>query len=494
MSVLVLVAIVAASIVAAIYLRTQVVRSLDYSEAIRVSRTDAFGLSSAQLDEETGIRGFAVTRDPAFLAPYRTAIVAFPQHLANLRKQVSALGLASAPSLVDRAESLNRQWLAQVATPILRAPAAQGLAIETHGKDLVDRFRQAMSSLDAILETASQEGSDRLSTAIGRTAILLAVLIALVVGAGIALTVRQARAAAMLEAQRAAMEAREREAERLRAAYVAEKHIADTLQEAFSQRPLPAHPALRFSAMYAPAEEESKVGGDWYDALDMPGNRVLFSIGDVAGHGIDAAVGMNRSRQALISSALVGEDPADILARVNADLLRERSPMVTAVVGYADARTYEFVYACAGHPPPVLLEPGKAPRFLDFGGIALGVLGGASYRTRRVQSTPGAMLVLYTDGAVEHSRDALEGERLLLEAVAAVDPDDAAEPATSIHRAIFSGRGAGDDVAILTVGFVAAPSQGLKVSADRADAGFVARLRPAPASQVGTSSRWRRAS
>jgi hypothetical protein len=157
--------------------------------------------------------------------------------------------------------------------------------------------------------------------------------------------------------------------------------------------------------------------------------------------------------------------------------------MVTAVAGFADARTYEFVYATAGHPPPVLLEPKRPPRLLDFGGLPLGVTGESHYTTYRIQTVPGAILVLYTDGAVEHSHDVIEGEAILLAAAAQVAEHPETDPASVIHNAIFAGRPAGDDVAILTVGFAQTPSSGLTISADNAQAGFTGRFGRIPPSE-----------
>jgi hypothetical protein len=89
---------------------------------------------------------------------------------------------------------------------------------------------------------------------------------------------------------------------------------------------------------------------------------------------------------------------------------------------------------------------------------------------------PGATLVLYTDGAVEHSRDVLEGEAQLLRAVAGIAEHREEDPATYIHQAIFQGRPVGDDVAILTVGFATNPAIGLRISAEKAQSGFAGRI------------------
>jgi serine phosphatase RsbU (regulator of sigma subunit) len=227
------------------------------------------------------------------------------------------------------------------------------------------------------------------------------------------------------------------------------------LQEAFLQKPLPKLTGVSFSATYVPATESTKVGGDWYEGVELSEARVLFAIGDVAGHGLPAAVSMNRARQALLSASLLDPDPASLLTRVNETLLRQNSPMVTALCGYADSQTYQFTYATAGHPPPILLEPGKALRSLQYGGLPLSIVRHAEYRSHTIQTVPGAMLVLYTDGLIEHSHDVLTGEALLLEAVAQSVHEKASDPAGSIRDAIFKERTVGDDVAIFTIAFIA---------------------------------------
>jgi serine phosphatase RsbU (regulator of sigma subunit) len=262
----------------------------------------------------------------------------------------------------------------------------------------------------------------------------------------------------------------------LRAAFAAEKQVTDTLQRAFTQRLLPALPSMSFSATYVPAAEEAKVGGDWYDAFEIGEHRILFVIGDIAGHGLEAAVAMSRVRNEMLSAAVLDANPSSILQRVNHQLFSQSAPvaLVTAVVGIADAKNYTFAYATAGHPPPILAEPDRPPRPLAFGGVPLGASRKAAYRTQSVQSVPGAMLVLYTDGVVEHSRDIIEGERQLIESISSLRPGD--DPATSVYDAIFANRTAGDDVAILTLGFNGSRGSALTISAEDGKSGFVGRI------------------
>jgi serine phosphatase RsbU (regulator of sigma subunit) len=142
-----------------------------------------------------------------------------------------------------------------------------------------------------------------------------------------------------------------------------------------------------------------------------------------------------------------------VLTRANTTLLVQNTRMVTAVCGYIDPSTFALAYAGAGHPPPVLVELGRPARLLQTGGLPLAVMNSVTYYSHRLNVAPGSLLVLYTDGAVEHSRDPLEGEAILLEAAAYAMDVPAAVRAETIHDRIFTSRTVGDDVAIMTVAF-----------------------------------------
>ena len=432
------------------FVRGLVDASFHTAEAVSAARALSFEALRYQLDEETGIRGYAATRQRLFLQPYRESRPKLDTTLVRLRGALSGLGLADGASAVDEAGATNREWLRRVAQPLLADPR-DPLPIQRDGKLLVDRFRAQLARIDTALAGKERALDAETQTAIDRINVLVLTAMVLIAAFGLGLGIVQSRTSGRLAAK-------EREAAALRVAYETEKRVADTLQDAFLQKPLPALTGVAFSATYVPATEEAKVGGDWYEGVELPGDRVMFAIGDVAGHGLEAAVAMNRARQALVSAALVDPDPAAMLDRVNGDLLRQAARMVTAVCGYADSRSFEFTYASAGHPPPVLLEPGRPPRMLECGGLPMGVMEVPGYRTFTVQSVPGAMLVLYTDGALEHSRDVLEGETMLLAAVERAVASSAVEPATAIRDNIFAGRNVGDDVAILTISFVKRPA------------------------------------
>lgn len=469
--------VIALLIAGGLYVRTIVSNAFDVSNRLANSRALAYNALRFMLDEETGLRGFAATHQREFLQPFVRGKSVFGPTMNDLAASLPGLGIDDAKQYIDNMAAINKRYIVDVAGPLSKYPDPNALANERLGKRLVDSFRQNVRRVNKIVTTRQTQADRDARSAIDRIGILVGGAVIIVLLASILYGVQQSRLAALAARARERAEEERREADILRSAYLTEKRIADTLQEAFVQRPLPTHPTFRFSATYVPASEEAKVGGDWYDALELPGNRVLFAIGDVTGHGIEAAVTMNRVRQALISSALLDPMPAALLERVARELYNDKAPLVTAVAGFADSNTYEFIYATAGHPPPLLIEPGRPPRMLDCGSLPLGAMQDNDYRTFRIQSVPGAMLVLYTDGAVEHSRDVIEGEEILMAAAAEAMKQTPNDPATFIHNTVFTGRDIGDDVAILTVGFSSEPALGVRVSADRdGTAAFSARI------------------
>jgi serine phosphatase RsbU (regulator of sigma subunit)/CHASE3 domain sensor protein len=434
------------------FVRSVIADAFAKSEDVRLSRSLLALTVKLQLDEETGVRGYAATGERLFLDPYLEARAELPSTVDQLEARVDAIPLPAASALVRGAAASNREWLEAVAAPLTTKGAKDTVAIEKSGKTIIDRFRQQASSAERVLSVERGVVNDAMQSAIWRVGAFAFVASVAVVLIGTIFLSLQFRFLLRLERERLAAEQERSRLRELRAAYQAEKRIADTLQNALLQRPLPALDGLDLSATYVPAAEESKVGGDWYDVLEVPNDRVLFAIGDVAGHGIEAAVTMNRARESLLSSAIFARDPAAILGHANGELFREGATMVTAVAGFADYRTYELLVAVAGHPPPLLIEPGRPPRFLECGGLPLGVTPMSTYRTQRIQIAPGTVVVLYTDGAIEHTHDPLEGERILVEAAArAVSGPQSA--ARAIYDSIFAGRTANDDVAILTIGF-----------------------------------------
>jgi phosphoserine phosphatase RsbU/P len=159
-----------------------------------------------------------------------------------------------------------------------------------------------------------------------------------------------------------------------------------------------AHPAFSISGTCLPCRA---VGGDWYDYMFLPDGRVAAIVADVAGKGMAAALLMSSTRGILRLLAERAIDPAEILERLNKILLRDfpRPRFVTMAYVLLDPSDLTARIALAGHPPPVLIA--GMPRLLEHaGGFPLGILD-AGYVEQRITLTPGARLVLYSDGILE---------------------------------------------------------------------------------------------
>ncbi|MEU3725049.1 SpoIIE family protein phosphatase [Streptomyces sp. NPDC031705] len=180
-------------------------------------------------------------------------------------------------------------------------------------------------------------------------------------------------------------------------------------------------PGMRVAVRYRPAETESLVGGDWYDTLVLPSGLILLSVGDVAGHGIEAATGMVVLRNALRGLAVTGAGPGQLMSWLNTVTHHlTKQVTATAVCGLYDPRTRVMRWARAGHLPPVLVRKDDATAFPLIDGLLLGALPDVTYAEQQVRLEPGDTLLMFTDGLVER-RDASVQDSLahLLDSVSA---------------------------------------------------------------------------
>jgi PAS domain S-box-containing protein len=205
-----------------------------------------------------------------------------------------------------------------------------------------------------------------------------------------------------------------------------EHRIATQLQRALLPDGLPSVPGLRLAARYLPGGAGTEVGGDWYDALALPGGRLVLVMGDVAGRGVSAAATMGQLRSALRAYALDDVGPGEVLARLNRfQLLMGIDSMATAVLLELDPGRGTARYANAGHPPPVLIGSDGEPVYLDdVRSAPLGALEDATFDEAEIELGPGATVVLYTDGLVERRGQSLdEGFSRLRDALRTGEPD-----------------------------------------------------------------------
>lgn len=242
--------------------------------------------------------------------------------------------------------------------------------------------------------------------------------------------------------------------EELRQAHARERQIAVTLQEAMLHSPdLARHPDI--AVRYLPAVGSLNVCGDWYDVVDLPGDRVAVAVGDVVGHGLEAATVMGMLRSALSASTRTVEGPAKALEVLGLYARSvERALATTAVAALIDAGSRQIAYSSAGHPPPVLLHSDGTCRLLDRATDP--PLGARPEHVPRPQAsvsyTPGDTLVLYTDGLIERRGEDIDAglDRLTdaLARSAQLGPERLAD--ALLARLGVTG-GARDDIALVAV-------------------------------------------
>jgi serine phosphatase RsbU (regulator of sigma subunit) len=199
-----------------------------------------------------------------------------------------------------------------------------------------------------------------------------------------------------------------------------------------------------------PAKPGSLVAGDWYDALQLPGGDLLFVVGDIAGHGMEAVTGMVTARNALRGLAVTGADPGELIGKLNdMTCLFAEDVTGTVICGRYSPRSRMFRWARAGHLPPVLVRDGTATVQPMPEGMLLGVQPDTEYEQRYLQLRGGDTLLFYTDGLIER-RAASISDALADFAAAAVpvDPDLDALASRILASAVSD---TGDDACLLAV-------------------------------------------
>lgn len=205
-------------------------------------------------------------------------------------------------------------------------------------------------------------------------------------------------------------------------------HLAERIQQSFLPNRIPDLDGYQFSARYDPAFE---VGGDFYDFITLPDERLGLVVADVSGKGIAAALYMARLTSDLRYLALAEPDPSKVLDQMNRAVLENRQDdlFVTLVYAVLDTRTGELTLANAGHLPPVHRQAATGDIVQrDAGtGLPLGIVSEGDYSTVTFQLQPGDTVLLYTDGLVEAMSPNREmfGDHRLLQVLQTASADPA---------------------------------------------------------------------
>jgi PAS domain S-box-containing protein len=235
--------------------------------------------------------------------------------------------------------------------------------------------------------------------------------------------------------------------------------VARALQASLLPPSLPEIPGLEVATRYRAAGEGNEIGGDFYDIFDAGYRTWVAVVGDVCGTGPEAAALTGLVRHTIRAAALRERKPVGLLRAVNTVLLNsDLHPEAFCTLCIATIRISEGVarlnVASGGHPPPVLLQAGGPPTWLDCRGTIIGITPELHLQSTTVSLAPGDTLLLYTDGLIEarSPSGAFFGESGLDEVLAGLDgpPEGVVAALLESARAFTAGR-LTDDVALMAL-------------------------------------------
>lgn len=266
----------------------------------------------------------------------------------------------------------------------------------------------------------------------------------------------------------------------------AESRVATTLQRSMIPTRPPRIPGVQIAHRYLPGDSRAEVGGDWFDAIQLPGSRVALVVGDVMGHGLHSAAAMGRFRTAMQTLAALDLPPGQLLRHL--DNLAHKlgdDHLATCLYAVYDPINRTCELASAGHVPPVLVHPDGRGELLEIpAGAPIGV-GGVPFVAKKIDVSDGSMLVLCTDGLVE-VRGGDIGEGLAALCGNLIDPKQTPDEAcdTVLERLHTDDRA--DDVALLVARFDGVPPSEVMTWELAVSEGEVRRARALVREQLGT--------
>lgn len=403
-------------------------------DELNPARVELGSLLALYVDQETAERGYILTGQREYLEPYTSAQPQIEQTLDLLRKQVSGR-VWERVAAMDRA---HQAWIDRSSEPELAAMAsgnrdqAEALVASGQGKRLFDRLRAAHAAADKEIAAEQDEANQRADTLLRRLSLLLAFTIVAflattVLGAGafnrrvlrpLAELGRSSRSVASGELRHAVRGTGPREVadvgedvdtmrrhlldeldatRRASEALVLGQPAVRALQAALSQLP-PVGGDLEVGAQIDSAE--GVLAGDFLDIVDLGAGRVAVVLGDVSGHGPEAAVVGLRLKSAL-SAMLRQASMPDVLAALRDGLVGESELFATVFLAVVDAPRNQIAYANAGHPPPLLIAGGIPLELQPTGPLVSGVLTDATWEVVTRDFAPGDALVAFSDGLIE---------------------------------------------------------------------------------------------
>ena len=422
-------------------------------------------LALQMVNEETGSLGYLITGNRSALQPLTAGRARVPDDLQVIADKVPvepALGLELARARSQIA-TLDRYYNVQIAL-VSSGPAGRRAAAARvpHGRALFDAFRQTSGSMLAESDRVVADARHSQNSRYLRLLALLLVFGAAGLVVAIALTVRTPRRThdllRELEFERAARELllqREQQAHGEVEALVGRLH-----QSLLPVTDVP-DPRVHVATIYRPGEQRLDLGGDFYDCMQLEDGRLALLIGDVLGHGPDAAALGASLRAAWRGLALSETEHSEVLRCLQAVFEREGSgegAFATVAYGLIDSKRTRLQIAVAGHPPPILFDGGGARAMEVAPGPPLGAFDESEWPISTTALRTPSAVMLYTDGLTEarsspggHERLGIVG--LVAEIVATCSqPISAGDLERLATRIIASGgEPLADDAAILAL-------------------------------------------
>ncbi|MGH7714520.1 MAG: PP2C family protein-serine/threonine phosphatase, partial [Vulcanimicrobiaceae bacterium] len=286
-----------------------------------------------QLDEETSLRGYVISKSPAFLEPYLSAHDPFEDLGDTLHRRLGQSDLYQARERLGRILDWHREWRHRVAAPLISRPSPRNVErLEAYGKILDDRIRREAAALRDEITAKNDRVAASLESNISRT-VEFAVGFVLIVSLGVLyLALAQHSTSAALERQHS---------------------IAGHLQAALGVG-WQSIPGSTIGTAYVSATSEAEVGGDLFDAWRLDEGRGAIMIADMSGKGVDAVVNTAFCKYSIRALLQTRSDPDHVMTEFNrlfAQTVSDPSMFAVAFLGVLDARSGCFTYVSAGGEP-----------------------------------------------------------------------------------------------------------------------------------------------
>jgi serine phosphatase RsbU (regulator of sigma subunit)/CHASE3 domain sensor protein len=360
--------------------RSQIARTFERQAEIQQAQLDLEELLRLQIDEENSLRGYALTRDPFYVAQYHQAAAGYDAKEGAIREVLRGQQLVGARQLLHEYGLLQSKWRSEVAAPLLRHPQRNLVELDKRNKVFSDYETRTVAAIRDTLAATDDGLAHSTQLQLDRTSYVRAFWVLVFGLLAIFFNVYRSRLNRELEQERT---------------------ITEILQQAFRSESAPL-PHCEVGSAYLSATDHMAVGGDVFDVYRLSQNRALVLIADISGKGVDAAVLTAFIKFMIRAIALRHSEPAAILAEFNSAFSRAvGNPylFVSMFIGVLDTTTFRLEYGSAGHDCAYLRRRDGVTQ-LSVTGPVLGVMEEPFY-SKTVDLDPGDTLVLSTDGLTE---------------------------------------------------------------------------------------------